>query len=133
MADDKKIIIGGKTVLYGTSVKASPELKSSSTSTFSGAITSGLGDVSWTVEIERVRYDKKTTHQELSQLLESMFDTPRMVSIRETVRPKGEDPYTVIDNYHGCIVSDNSYEIKADDHTVESLKFIASRRSRVWK
>ena len=108
---DKQIIIGGKKLMYGTSVKASPEISSSSTQTFDGAITQGLDNVSWTIEIERVRYDSKTTHQQLSQLIEEMFSHPKNVTIRETVKPSGQTPYTVVDNFFGCIVDGNDYEI----------------------
>ena len=133
MAADKQIIIAGKRLLYGTSVKCSPEISSSSTQTFDGAITQGLNDVSWTIEIERVRYDKQVTHQKLSQLIEEMFSVPHVVTIRETVRPSGQDPYTIVDNYYGCIVDGADYSISTDDHTVENLKFRASRRTRKWE
>ncbi len=133
MAADKQIIIGGKRLMYGTSVKCSPEISSSSTQTFDGAITQGLDNVSWTIEIERVRYDNKVTHQNISQLIESMFSRAKNVTIRETVKPAGQDPYTVVDNYFGCIVDGADYSISVDEHTVENLKFKASRRERKWE
>ena len=57
---DKEIIIGGKTVMYATSVKASPETNSSSTNTFDGAITQGMDKVAWNVELELVSGDALT-------------------------------------------------------------------------
>lgn len=129
---DKEIIIDGITVMYGTSVKSSPEVTNSTTQTFDGAVNQGLKDVSWTIEISRVRYDNKFTHMKLSQLIEEMMETPKMVTVRETIRPLGEKPYVVKDNFFGCITDGNDYEIKPDDHTVENLKFKAERRVREW-
>ena len=106
---DKQIIIAGKRLMYGTSVKCSPEVQTSSTNTFDGAITQGLDNVSWNIEISRVRYDAKVTHQQLSQLIEEMFSTPHNVTIRETVKPSGQDAYTIVDTYYGCIVDGNDY------------------------
>ena len=54
---DKMIIIDGKTVMYGTSIKASPETNVSTTQTFDGAITQGMDKVAWSVELSKVRYD----------------------------------------------------------------------------
>ena len=59
MADkepDKKVIIDGVTVMYATGVKASPETNSSTTNTFDGAITQGMDNVAWNVELSKVRY-----------------------------------------------------------------------------
>ena len=130
---DKKVIINGKSMMYGTSIKCSPELSTSTTTTFSGNIVQGLDVVPWSIEIGRVRYDSKTTHQELSTLIEAMYTTPYMVTIREIIKPSGEKPYEIVDNYHGCIVEGNDYEIKTDDHTVENLKFKATKRVRMYK
>ena len=68
---DKQIIIKGKRLLYGTSVKCSPEINNSSTPTFDGNITAGLGDVGWNIEIETARYETAARHQYLSDLIES--------------------------------------------------------------
>ena len=129
---DKQVIIDGVTMMYGTSVKSSPEVSNSTTQTFDGAVTQGLRDVSWTIEIDRVRYDSKVTHRKLSQIIEEMMETPKMVTVREIVRPVGEKPYVIKDNFFGCITDGNDYEIKPDDHTVENLKFKAQKRVREW-
>ena len=130
---DKQIIIKGKRLLYGTSVKCSPEINNSSTPTFDGNITAGLGDVGWNIEIETARYETAARHQYLSDLIESMFSQPQNVTIRETVHVRGQDPYTIVDTYYGCITDGFDYEIKPDEMTVNSLKFKASRRKRKWE
>ena len=53
---DKEIIIGGKTVMYATSVKASPETSTSSTATFDGAITQGADKVAWNIELSKIKF-----------------------------------------------------------------------------
>ena len=122
---DKQVIIGGKKVAWATSVKASPEINASSTQTFDGAITQGMDNIAWSIELSKVRYDGLTTHRKLSELLDSMLANPKMVTIRETVHTKKET-YTIVDNYYNCILEGNDYELKPDDNTTDSLKFKAS-------
>lgn len=133
MATDKKVLIGGKKMMWGTGVKASPEISESSTQTFDGAVVQGMKDVPYTLEISKLRYDGMTTHMELSQKVEAMMEVPDIVTVAEIVRPKGERPYQVVHNYHSCITSGNDYEIKPDDNTVENLKFKASKRTTKYK
>lgn len=130
---DKEVLIGGKKMMYGTGVKDSPELSESSTKTFDGAVVQGMKDVPYVIEISRLRYDSMATHKELSEKVEDMMENPDVITIRETVRPKGEAPYQVIKNHFGCITTGNDYEIKPDDHTVENLKFKSSRRTTKYK
>ena len=129
---DKEIIIGGKTVMYATSVKASPETNSSTTSTFDGAITQGTDKVAWNVELEKIRFEGLSKHKELSELLDSMLSKSQLVTVRETVHSKEED-YVVKDNFFGCLLDSNDYELKADDLTSESIKFKASSREREYE
>lgn len=141
---DKQMIIGSGTSSYGippitlkfaTSVKESPETKESSTPTFSGAVVQGLGsqDVPYIVESEQLRYDTFATYIALCLRLESMMSIPDNITVIETVRPKGGDPYKITTSYFNCITTANDYEIKADDNTVESFKFKASKRSKTWE
>lgn len=138
MADNDKIVIIGtgnnaKEMMYGTSVKDSPETSESTTSTFSGAVVNGTKNIPYTIEIEKLRYEDMTTHQELSQKIEEMLETPDDITIKEIIRPAGEDPYEVIKVHKSCITTGNDYEIKADDHTVENLKFKSASRKTEWK
>lgn len=129
---DKKVIIGGNTIAYVTSVKASPETNTSSTATFDGAITQGADKVAWSLELSKVRFESSAKHQKLSQLLESMFSKGKTITVRETVNAKNET-YTIVDNYSNCVLEGNDYEIKPDDLTTESLKFKASKRERKYE
>ena len=128
---DKEIIIGGKTVMYATSVKASPETNASTTPTFNGAITQGTDKVAWSVELEKVRFEGLSKHRELSELLDSMLNKSQLVTVRETVHSEEED-YVIKDNFYGCLLDGNDYELKADDLTSESIKFKASSREREY-
>lgn len=130
---DKEVLIGGTRMMYGTGVKVSPELSDKSTNTFDGAVTQGLGDVPYTIEISKLSYDGMTTTQQLEEKIESMYDNPDIVTVRERVKPKGEAPFWRVHNFHNCIVSDNNYEIKPDDLTVSNLKFRAAKRTRNYR
>lgn len=128
----KEIIIGGKKLMFGTSVKASPETNTSTTSTFDGVITEGLNNVPWTIEISKVRYDGLSTHKELSETLDKMLSVPEMVTIRELIITP-EEEYTIVDNYFNCLVEGNDYEIKAEEKTVESIKLKSAKRERKYE
>ena len=129
---DKKVIIDTHTVAYATSVKANPETNVSTTQTFDGAITQGMDKVAWSLELSKVRFEKSDKHKDLNQILDSMLANPKMVTIIETVHSKDET-YTIRDDYSGCILESNDYEIKPDDNTSETLKFKASSRKRNYE
>ena len=129
---DKKVIIDGVTVAYATGVKANPETKTATTDTFDGAITQGMDKVAWSIELSKVRFEDSASHKELSQLLDSMMANPKMVTVIETVHSTNEN-YTIVDNYFGCILEGNDYEIKPDDNTSETIKFKASSRDRKYE
>ena len=118
--------------MYGTSIKASTETNVSTTQTFDGAITQGMDKVAWSLELSKVRYDDSQSYKELHQILDDMLVNPKMVTIRETVHTDTEN-FTIVDNFFGCILEGNDYEIKPDDHTAESIKFKASSRERKYE
>lgn len=130
---DKEAWIAGMKMMHGTGIKCSPEVDNSTTKTFDGPIVRGSRNVPHSIEMNKVRYDSQITHRELSEKLLEMMDTPDIITIRETIRPMGEEPYVIVDNYYGCIVDGNDYEIKTDDHTVENLKFKASGMERKYE
>lgn len=130
---DKEVIIAGKRMMYGTNIKCSPETNNSTTNTFDGNIVQGTKNVAYSIDLGRVRYDSQVTHRELSEKVEDMMETPDIITVREIIRPSGESPYCIVDNYFDCITDGNDYEIKTDDHTVENLKFKASRRERKYE
>ena len=123
----KRVIINGKTMMNGTSVKGSRETSTNATPTFDGVITQGTRNVSHTLELERVTYEGMTTYMELSNVIEKMIDIPAMVTVEEDIYPTGnEKPFTIIREYHDCVVDGDEYEISPEEHTVESLKFLAA-------
>jgi len=134
--DDKQIIIGTDevmSIMYGTGVKGSPETQESTTDTFSGAVVQGKRKVAWSLEIEKLRYEGMAQHKQLSEKLEKMMEVADDVTVIETVYPKGNNPYQVIDHYYGCLVNGNDFDIKPTENTAESLKFKASSHKREWK
>ena len=75
---DKKVIIDSRTVAYATSVKANPETNVSTTQTFDGAITQGMDNVPWSLELSKVRFESSAKHKELNQILDEMLATPNI-------------------------------------------------------
>lgn len=129
---DKELWVDGRKLMYGTSIKPSPKIETSSTSTFDEPIVQGLDKIPWDIDASKVRYEDLATHRELSELLDDMLVNPKMVTVREIVHSK-EESYVIVDNFFGCLVSDNNYEVKPDDLTVENLKFTASYRERSYE
>ena len=136
---DKEIIIGSGdnviTMMYGTSVKETPDISSntSTTQTFSGPIIQGSEEIAYDIEIGKLRYEGKDMHKKLSQKLEEMLHIKDRITVIDTVRPAGEPSYRIYNYYHNCLVTGNDYEMKPEEFTVENLKFRAEKRYRVWK
>ena len=127
----KRVIINGKTMMNGTSVKGSRETSTNATPTFDGVITQGTRNVSHTLELERVSYEGMVSYMELSDTIDKMIDIPAMVTVEEDIYPSGdEQPFTIIREYHDCVVDGDEYEISPEEHTVESLKFLAARMDK---
>ena len=53
----KEVLIDGKKMFYGTSIKASPETSNTSTPTFDGVVMQGTDNIPWTIELEKMRYE----------------------------------------------------------------------------
>lgn len=136
---EKEVIIGTGddqiNMLYGTSIKESPDSNdtTSSVQTFSGAIVTGSNEVSYTLEIAKLRYEGMGMHMKLDMKLDDMMNNADNITVIDTVKPKGENAYQVVSRYFNCINTGNDYEIKPDDHTAENLKFKCERREREWK
>ena len=126
---DKEIYIDNQRVGYATSVEVSPETNTEETVTFDGVITDGTANVSWSVEIEKLRYGKVSDYIKVEQLLHSMMNNPKSVKIIEKVKvPEGV--MTVEDIIYDCIVEGKDYSIEADARTVESLSFKGAKATK---
>ena len=52
-------------------------------------------------------------------------------AVEEDIYPTGDEkPFTIIREYHDCVVDGDEYEISPEEHTVESLKFLAARMDK---
>ena len=126
---DKEVYIGGKRLGYCTSVKASPETNTETTTTFDGVVGAGTRNIGYTIDIESLRYGELATYREMIETLDSMLDTPKEIVIRETVRTNKE-VWTLEYYYFDCILDSMEYEISADARTVNSLSFKATGTER---
>ena len=129
---DKEVYIGSMKVMWGTNVKVSPETNISSTPTFDGVLTDGTDKIPYKITMDRLRYGTQTDYMALHQKLDSMLTNPETVKVVETVRTQTE-AFKIIDYIYNCYVDDDSYEIKADERTVENLGFKGSSRTRKYE
>lgn len=121
---DKELWIDGIRMLHGTSIKVSKNTSQKSTTTFDEVINEGTANISYSIDCSRVAYDKESDYIALRKKLDSMLETPGQVTIREIHRPPApEKPFTVVENYHDCLVDGGDHDIKPEERTVEGLKF----------
>lgn len=119
----KEIYIAQRRIGLGTSVKAGPEISQKTTQTFDGPKGTGIKKVPHTIEIGKLMCDNLDDYRELSELMVSMRDDPQTITISETTIGPDGSSFTVLKHYIGCLVTDASYEMKAEEYTAETLKF----------
>ncbi len=129
---DKELYIGNMKVMWGTNVKVSPETNITSTATFDGVVTDGTDKIPYSVSMDRLRYGTQTNYMSLHQKLDKMLTVPDTIKVVETVRTTTE-AYKIIDYIYNCFVDDDSYEINADERTVENLSFKGSSKTRKYE
>jgi len=121
---DKELWINGVRMLHGTNIKVTKNTSTSSTTTFDEVITNGTSQISYGIDCGRVSYENETDYNTIRQTVEAMHNVPGDITIREIKRPPApEKPFTVVENYHNCLVDGGDWEIKPDTLTVENLKF----------
>ena len=57
-----------------------------------------------------------------------MQHIPGDVQIRETIKYKNEAPFTIVKNFGGAILDGNEFEMKPEEKTAHSIKFICSSK-----
>lgn len=129
---DKEVYIGGQKVGYCTDANGEPEINNSTTQTFDGPVNTGLADIPHTIEINKLRYGDFQSYREMHDLIETMYNTPNIVTIKETVRT-GSEVWTRIDHYSNCVLDGNKWEMKAEDQTVETISFKAEGKTTDWE
>ena len=83
----KRVIINGKTMMNGTSVKGSRETSTNATPTFDGVITQGTRNVSHTLELERVSYEGMVSREPLT-LVPCIMVLPLIITLLSDLRLK---------------------------------------------
>ena len=68
----------------------------------------------------------------MEELIDYAVDNPVYLTVRETVRPKGEEPFVKIRNYSNVVTNGDDLDLKPDELTINSLKFIAGDRERKY-
>ena len=131
MVSEKRILVGGRNLFYGTSIKASPEINTQTTATFDGNVVQGSDTVAWTIECSRLRYDTGEHYRQISEMLDDMLVHTKTVTVIDTVH-KGSETFVIRDVYYQALLEDNGYELKPHENTVENLKFKASKRARFF-
>lgn len=123
---DKEILIDGLTVMHGTGVKDGVETSTNTTVCFDEVVTQGSPKVSYTLEIDRLVYETQDDYFDLSKKLKEMLSIPSTITTREVIRYDPKNPFVIVKNFSGCILDSKDYEMKPEENSVQSLKFICS-------
>ena len=121
---DKEVIINGKTVVHGTGVKESLETNTNSTACFDEVVTQGSPTVSYKLDIDRLIFEKREQYEALKAELDNLLHIPGMITTREIIRFKGEEPFVIVKNFTGAILDGKDYEMKPEEHSAQNLTFI---------
>ena len=132
MADKEvKLAVGDKSInlKHGQGVKESVETSTSTTVCFDEVITEGAEKVSYKLDIDRIIFETKEDYVALRDILEEMQHTAGDVQTRETIKYKGEDPFTIVKTFGGAILDGNEYEMKPEEKTAHKISFVCSSKS----
>lgn len=127
---DVEIIIDDIHVGYATSAKVSPETSVEKTPTFDGVITDGTDNVSWKVDISKLRYGGIQDYIKLEKILNTMFKTPKTIRIKETAHFQEGD--MEVDKYiYNCIIETKDVEYNPTSRTVDTLSFTGNKMRKL--
>lgn len=122
---DKIIIIDGKTVGRGTSIKIEDNTNLSTEDTFDGPVSNGMEKTSYSVEIGKLIAPDVDSYLELRNILKDMKVNKKEITIKEKVRDKDGNTYTIKQIFLRCLVDSYSKELSVDSLTTETIKFTA--------
>lgn len=122
---DKEIYIAQRRIGLGTGVKGSAEINRTTTQTFDGPKNSGLSKVPHTLEISKLACDNLEDYRELDNLMLSMRNEPKTVTIKEDIIGPDGSKFSILKHYLNCLVDGDDYEMKAEEFTAQTLKFAA--------
>ena len=57
-----------------------------------------------------------------------MTHIPGRISTREVIRFKDSQPFEIVKDFKGCILDDDDYEMKVEEHSAQKLKFTCAER-----
>lgn len=122
----------GILVAHGTGIKESRKTNSKSTVCFDEVITDGTENTEYNIDLEKVSYEGMISTMELEALIDYAIVNPVYATVREVVKPKGEEPFVKIRNYSNVLVNGDDLDLKPEELTINSLKFIAGARERKY-
>jgi len=125
---DVEVLINGIILVHGQGVKESTETSTSKIVCFDEVLTDGSDKVSYKLDIDRLVFETRDQYEELRDTLQDMIHIPGDIQTRETIRYKGEDPFTIVKNYSGAILDANDYEMKPEERSAQKLSFICGTK-----
>lgn len=134
MADKTVIIsVDGKELTFRrvTEVKISEELDSDVVKTFDEPVSVPSSDGGYTVDISALEARTVDEFFTLKQILQRMKTVPGDITVTETVKVKGEDPFDDENHLGSVLLSSNEVTYDAEDLTARDLSFTAETNTEV--
>lgn len=135
---DKELLIKknenepGIVIAHGTGIKESRKTSSKSTVCFDEVITQGTDKTEYNIDVDKASYEGLVSTRELEELIDYAVLNPVYLTVREIIRPKGEEPFVKIRNYSNAMVNGDDLDLKPEELTINSLKFLAGKRERKY-
>ena len=134
MADKEiRIAVEDKTInlRHGQGVKESVETSTSTTVCFDEVITEGAEKVSYKLDIDRIIFETRQEYEDLRDILSLIQHVQGTLQTRETIRYKGEEPFTIVKTFGGAILDGNEFEMKPEEKTAHKLSFICGSKDEI--
>ncbi len=121
----KAVYIGGTKIGYATSCEVAPDISDAEeTKTFDGPIIDVPESISWTVDIEKLRYHKTIAdYKNMEKLLFDMFFNKKTITVIESSKTADGDTLIVKQAVYKATIKDKKYKIDPESRTVENLSF----------
>ena len=134
MADKTVIIsVDGKELTFNrvTEVKISEELDSEVVKTFDEPVSVPSSDGGYKIDISALEARTVEKFFTLKQILQRMKTVPGDITVIETVKVKGEDPFDDENHLGSVLLSSNEVTYDAEDLTARELSFTAETNSEL--
>ena len=130
---DVELIIGPEdnpiAITHATCVDENRKMENGDTTVcFDEVVQEGASQTSFEVSVDRLNYDSMDDYIAIDEILEDMVVNPGVLTIREVISFKDEEPYLLKRVYLDVLLADDKYKIEPNKKAVSNLIFNCGKR-----